>query len=212
VGVVKDARRDQLREQNVLQYFVPLAQGRSLSAMRVLLVSSDGSVEALMPRLRHALQTLAPNLPYPDVQALGEIVGSRSRPWRVGAVVLTSLGALALLLATLGLYSVLAHQVASRRREFGVRLALGASKRGVMTLVLRRATGMVGLGTAVGATVALIGSPFVGELLFEVSATEVTIYGLVVAALLAAAVLASVIPVIAATRVSPMEALRSDLS
>jgi ABC-type antimicrobial peptide transport system permease subunit len=120
------------------------------------------------------------------------------------------MGVLALVVAAVGLYSVMSYLVAQRTHEIGVRIALGARDGDILTLVLRSSLGMAGLGVVLGLGLAFASGRFVAPLLFETSPRDPVVFGGVAAAMLAVALLASVLPAIRARRVNPMEALRAE--
>ena len=119
-------------------------------------------------------------------------------------------GGLALLVAALGLYSVMSYAVVQRTREFGIRSALGASARQITASVLRDGLRVVILGMAVGAAVALIGGRFLAPMLYQTSVRDPVVFLVVVGTLLSASIVAAVVPARRATRVDPLTALRSD--
>jgi predicted permease len=131
-------------------------------------------------------------------------------PARVVALVVVSLGTLALLLATVGVYGVISYSVEQRRREIGVRMALGAQPREILGLVLRSNARAVVIGLAVGLAVFLAGSKVLESMLYGVSRLDPLAHGAVLAVLLAAAAAACAIPARRATRITPVEALRHD--
>jgi ABC-type antimicrobial peptide transport system permease subunit len=120
------------------------------------------------------------------------------------------MGALALVVAALGLYSVMSYLVAQRTHEIGVRIALGACGGDILTLVLRSSMGMAALGVVLGLGLALASGRFVAPLLFETSSRDPGVFGGVALAMLAVALLASLVPALRARSVNPMEALRSE--
>jgi ABC-type antimicrobial peptide transport system permease subunit len=122
----------------------------------------------------------------------------------------TVFGLLALVLAAIGLYSVIAYNVARRTHEMGVRMALGAGMRDLVRLVLTEGVVLAGAGVALGTAIALIVSRWVAPLLFEESPRDPTVFGVVAATLLAVALVASLVPARRAGRVDPMRALRSE--
>ena len=132
------------------------------------------------------------------------------RSWRLGATMFTIFGALALVVAAVGLYSVVAYDVSQRTRELGVRVALGASGGAVLRLVVGEGVRVVAVGLALGAAVALALAGRVAPLLYEVSAKDPATYAGVIGVLLAVAVAASLAPAIRAARVDPNVALRTD--
>jgi predicted permease len=209
VGVVEDGHRDALREEPAMQYYVPLGQEQGIGGDR-LLVRPDGDPRAIAEPLRRELLAIDPSILWLDVALLEEQLDPQLRPWRLGATLMGAFGALALLIAAIGLYSLLAHMVAGRMRELGIRTALGAQRRQVVGLVLRQGLGVAGLGLALGILLALLAGGRLEPLLFEVSPRDPVVYGAVVGALLAAALLASLVPGRRATRVDPATVLRSE--
>jgi putative ABC transport system permease protein len=137
-------------------------------------------------------------------------IRTRTRAWELGAKVLTAFGILALVLAAVGLYSVLAFSIAQRGHEFGVRMALGAQPADIIRLTLSVGLAPVIAGIAAGLVLALLGGKYVSSLLFEVAPRDPTVLGAVCAVLLGTGVLASLIPAIRATRVDPAAVLRWD--
>ena len=119
-------------------------------------------------------------------------------------------GALALVLAAVGLYSVIAYSVAQRTQEIGVRIALGAGVADVVRLVLGQGVRFAVVGIVLGGAIALWASKWVGPLLFSVSPKDPTVYGIVAVVLLTSAVLASAIPAVRASKVDPNVALRAE--
>jgi putative ABC transport system permease protein len=132
------------------------------------------------------------------------------RSWRLGATMFTIFGLLALVVAAVGLYSVVAYDVSQRTRELGVRVALGASGGTVLRLVVGEGVRVVALGLALGAAVAVSLATKVSPLLYEVSAKDPLTYAGVIAVLLVVAIVASLAPALRAARVDPNVALRAD--
>ena len=126
----------------------------------------------------------------------------------MGGSLLGFFGALALVLAAVGMYAVLAYSVAQRSREMGIRMALGASRGDVLRLVLRQGLGLAGIGLAVGLAMALAVTRLMSSLLYGVSATDVPTIATVSVLLLAVIVCASWLPAQRATRIDPMSAMR----
>jgi ABC-type antimicrobial peptide transport system permease subunit len=132
------------------------------------------------------------------------------RSWQLGATMFVVFGLLALVLATIGLYGVIAYSVTQRLHEMGVRIALGARTVDVVWLVVRRGVFLGGLGIVIGAAIALASARWLEPLLFAESARDPVVYVLVAAAMLAVAAAASFIPARRASRVDPNVALRSE--
>ena len=140
-----------------------------------------------------------------------DVIDPRQRSWQLGATMFVVFGALALVLAAVGLYSVIAYGVAQRTQEIGVRIALGAGVRDVVrTRARRRHCGSRSSASSLGGAVALWAGKWVGPLLFSVSPKDPAVYGIVAFVLLARRSLASAIPAVRASRVDPNVALRSE--
>jgi predicted permease len=209
VGVVEDGHRAALREEPAMQYYVPLGQEKGIGGDS-LLVRPAGDPRAIAEPLRRALLDIDPSILWLDVALLEERLDPQVRPWRLGAALMGAFGGLALLIAAIGLYSLLAHAVVSRMRELGIRTALGAERRQILGLVLRQGLGVAGAGLALGILLSLLAGGRLEPLLFEVSPRDPLVYGGVVGALAAAAALACLIPGRRATRVDPARVLRSE--
>jgi ABC-type antimicrobial peptide transport system permease subunit len=151
-----------------------------------------------------------PGASYVTVTPFSEIIGSQTRSWQLGATMFVAFGGLALVLAAIGLYSVIAYNVAQRTHELGVRVALGAQSRDVLRLVVVEGLRLSVFGVGIGAGVALLAGKWVKPLLFDVSPNDPTVFAIVSLTLIAVAVAASWFPALRASRVDPNVALRSD--
>ncbi len=212
VGLVATARVDAIQERPRAMYYVPLPQSTTLgmSRDRMLFLRTRGRPVDLIPQIRAAFNGMAGNLPFANIRTFQSQVDPEIQPWRLGAVMFGLFGGLALLVAALGLYSVMSYTVVQRTREFGIRSALGASGRQIVRAVLRDGLRVVLAGMAVGALVALVGGRFLAPLLYQTSARDPLVFLVVAGTLLAASVVAVVVPARRATRVDPLTALRSD--
>ncbi|HEU4631808.1 MAG TPA: ADOP family duplicated permease [Gemmatimonadaceae bacterium] len=209
VGVVKDARTFGLREEEQwLWFYAPLPPDDVDT--RVLLVRTTPGVTGMTATLRRALQELDPNLPYIEIQVLGDVLDPQIRPWRLGAALFTTFGVVAMLLAALGLYAAVAYAVAQRTREIGVRVAVGATTGNVVGLVLGDGVRIALAGIVAGLALALLGGPLIADLLFDVSPRDPLVLAGVGGGVLLAALLASLLPARRAARVDPVTALRVD--
>ncbi|MDA8020754.1 MAG: permease, partial [Thermoanaerobaculia bacterium] len=177
---------------------------------RGLVVRTTGDPEALVPAIRRTLLEGAPDMRFLDVRPLADPVQRLMAPWRLGAAMFTTFGALALLLAAVGLYSLLAFDVTQRRRELGIRAALGADRRGLIGLVLGRAIRLITAGLILGAALSLVAGRWLQRLLFSVRADDVWVYGVAISTLLIAGALAVVIPARRATSFPPAIAIREE--
>jgi putative ABC transport system permease protein len=208
VGVAENIKSQTLSNEGGLFYYLASAQFNPDQGG--LFVRARGEGTALQETVRRRLQALMPGASYVTVTPLGDILGSQTQSWRLGATLFTVFGALALVLAAIGLYSVIAYNVAQRTHEMGVRVALGAEMRDVMRLILAEGMKLTVVGVALGGVIALLVSRWVKPLLFEVSPRDPVVLGAVTVVLLGTALLASLIPARRAGRTDPMEALRGE--
>ena len=208
VGVAENIHQNSLTEKESLQLYIPIEQLRPEEA--VVFVRTRGASIAHADAIRRELQKLMPGAGYVSVTPMREVIDPSQRSWQLGATMFLVFGVLALVLAAVGLYSVIAYGVAQRTQEIGVRIALGAGVRDVVRLVLGEGVRFALAGVALGATVALGASRWLGPLLFSVSPSDPWVYGIVAVVLLVTAVLASAIPAFRASRVDPNVALRAD--
>jgi predicted permease len=207
VGVAQAIRSGSLGEPTMI-YYLPEAQRYGPGTG--LFIRTRGPARESSEAVRRELQRLASGDVYVEARALQDLVDPEVRPWQLGATMFSAFGAVALLLAAVGLYGVIAFNVAQRSHEVGVRIALGAGTRDILRLIVGDGVRVAVVGIALGGVVALAAGRFVAPLLFEVSPRDPLTLGVVVATLLAIAVAASWIPGWRATRVDPSEALRAD--
>ncbi|HEX5047009.1 MAG TPA: ABC transporter permease [Gammaproteobacteria bacterium] len=175
-----------------------------------LFIRTRGEASRETEAVRRALQEVMPGFAYVSTRTLDGVVAPQMRSWRLGATMFTIFGLLALVVAAIGLYSVVAYDVSQRTRELGVRVALGASAAAVLRLVVGEGVRVVVVGLALGAAVALVLASRVSPLLYQVSAKDPVTYAGVVGILLVVAVVASLAPALRAARVDPNVALRAD--
>jgi putative ABC transport system permease protein len=212
VGVAADSRRQNYIEDPSYLLHVPVTQTNQWMDTRVLLVRMKGERRpGLFNEIGLAMQTTASRLPYAFVRPLAaHRFDAELRPWRLGATMFGAFGVLALLLAGVGLYSVIAFSVARRTHELGVRMALGAEARDVVRMVLRQAFILATLGAIAGVVLALGGGRFIQPLLFQTSARDPVVFATVVAVILGVSIVAALLPALRATRVDPVTALRTE--
>ena len=160
--------------------------------------------------LRKRLQAVMPGPSYVNVTPLSDVFGNETRAWNLGATMFTVFGLLALALAAIGLYSVVAYNVAQRTHEMGVRVALGAEVRDLVRLVLREGLLLASVGVVLGGVVAILAAPALKALLFQEQPRDPIVLIGVAVILLAVATVASLVPARRASRVDPMQALRSE--
>lgn len=185
----------------------PLIAARQPSA---LLVRARQNAGELAPLVAREIQQLAPNMPYVSARPYRELVAPELGPWRLGATMFTLFGAIALVIAALGLYSVMAYLVSQRMQEIGVRMALGARRGDIMRLVAWQTSRAVLVGLVLGGLAAAWASRWLGDLLYETSARDPLVYGASAGALVLAAAVASALPARRSAAIDPALALRAD--
>jgi len=208
IGVVRDAHVFRVREDPSIEIYEPITSG--WSAPSVLLVRTHGDPARLEVPVQRILQSQAPNLPYADVRPLQNLVDPQIRPWKLGATMFGVFALLALVVASVGLYSVLAYDVAQRIHEMGVRMALGARAPDVVRLILGEGVRMVLIGIVLGLAATLAAGRAIASLLFDTSPHDPLVLSIVCVTLLVVAVAASARPALHATRVDPSVALRAE--
>ena len=209
VGVVQDVRRSRIQEDPFMHYYKPLGQQPSMGSSE-LVVRPRGDAAAAIPALRALVRQIDPSISIVDAGTLQDRVEPQTRSWRIGAMMFSLFAALALVVAAVGLFSVVAYFVEQRRHEIGVRVALGAQSAHVVGLMLRGAVGTTVIGEAIGCGLALAGGRFAEPLLFETSARDPVVIGAVAATLTMVSLMASTVPALRARRVDPMTALRAE--
>jgi len=207
VGIAEDVRRGNLNEPEA-HYYLPIDQFPFSDDGSFLRTNGDAADYA--ESVRRVLQGLMPGVSYVTVTPMTKIMESQTRSWKLGATMFAVFGVLALVLAAIGLYSVIAYNVTQRMHEMGVRVALGAQARDVIRLIIREGLTIVIPGVALGAIIALFAGRWLAPLLFNVSPKDPAIVSAVLATLVAVAIAASWIPATRAARVDPNEALRAD--
>ncbi|HSA56823.1 MAG TPA: ADOP family duplicated permease, partial [Gemmatimonadaceae bacterium] len=211
VGVVRDDAWQSLHEMRPV---FSLALLQSDHRRMTLIVQSAGDPRPLVAEVRRTLRGLDPNLPV-QVQTLGEYFSVAQYPFRLMGLVLGACGVLALLLATIGIYGTVAYGVAQRRREVGIRMALGAERAEILRLVIGQGMGMVGMGLGVGLvlgaglTRVLTSLPLDLPLLFGVSATDVVTFAGMTLLLALTGLAACYVPALRAAKVDPATTLRT---
>ena len=208
VGVAGDVLYGRPGEPQKLDLYYPTLQGGLPWA--TLFVKTSGDPAAIAPAVRREIKALAPNLPVFDVTTLEMRAARTFSRERFGATLLSLLAAIALFLASVGIYGLVAETVAARTREIGVRMALGASPGDIVRRVLQRGLALAAAGLAAGILAALALSRLLSSLLFGVGAGDPVTYAVVSAILLVVSAAACWIPARRATRVDPVTALRSE--
>ncbi len=211
VGVAEDIVQegDQLAGGSRYSYYLPVEQFRPHGG-NYIVVRMQGTVAPQGEVVRKALQAAMPGESYVTVRPLVEIVDGVRRSWRLGSTVLVAFGLLAVIVAAVGLYGVVAYNVAQRMHELGVRAALGATASDILRLVVGQSARFALAGVAVGSVLALLAGRWLQPLLFEQSARDPAIYVLVGAVMMAVAIVASTAPALRAAGADPSTALRGE--
>lgn len=207
VGIAADARINNLKRDAAI-CFVPYWV--SPPYMPVFLVRSNEPEQALGPAMRQAIWSIDPDVSIPTVISLDAQISDSVATDRFQALLLSGFGAAALFLAVLGIYGVLAYSVSMRTQEFGIRIALGSSRTGLVRLVLRDAFYPVAGGILLGLLASAAATRWIRSLLYETSTVDPWAVAMSLTLLLAAALLASLVPLRKAAKVDPMQALRSE--
>jgi putative ABC transport system permease protein len=206
VGVAADVRNTQLNTQPAPTMYISTTQ--STWPVMNIVVRTQADAASMAGALRRALKDLDPALALFNVQTMDALLDAQVAQPRLTASLVGLFALVALLLATIGLYGVLAFVVAQRTREIGVRMALGARPREVLTLVLRNGAWLAAIGLAIGAAGAAALGRFMSSQLYGIDPRDPLTYAAVSTLLMAVALLASGIPALRATRVDPVVALR----
>ena len=208
VGVVDDVRQSSLDEAPASQMYLAWAQGGG--AGLDLIVRSSLPTSSLVPMLRKTLADVDSRLMATDVRLIDDLVDRAISPRRFMVSLLGGFSALALLLASLGIYGVVSYTVTQRVPEIGVRMALGATAGDVRRQVLGDTLRLAAVGIAVGTAVSLTLGRVINSLLFATSATDPLAFGLMVVSLAVVAMVAGYLPARRASRIDPMQALRAE--
>jgi hypothetical protein len=209
VGVAGNTYRSRLREDPVMHYYVPAGQETGFGGAALVVGDADRPPQ-LLGDIRRLLIGLDPSIAYVGAETIQDRVDPQVRPWTLGATVFLLSGVLAIVVAGIGIYSVMSYLIADRRREIGVRMALGATAADVGRLVLRGSFAMALVGVAIGEAAALLLGRFAEPLLFETSARDPLVFASVGALLIAVAMAATLVPARRARTVNPVDALRTE--
>ncbi len=208
VGVVRHVRHAALDSEATMQVYWPVEQ-RAEQVM-VLVAQTAGDPRTLIAPLRAQVHAIDPNQAVSKVATMDGVLSQSVAPRRFTMLLLGAFAALALVLAAIGIYGIMAYVVSLRTREMGVRFALGASRADVLRLVLREVVRLTLVGLVIGLLATALVSRLLARLLYGVSAADPTVIGLVVALLFGVALAGGLVPALRASRISAMIALRSE--
>jgi ABC-type antimicrobial peptide transport system permease subunit len=209
VGVIKDIKSDGLDQSGAPHIYRPIYQfpgPRSLSLSVTVRTSLPAT--SLEPLIRREIQAIDPDLPVFNVRTMNEVIDGSLASRRFSAELVGVFAVVALLLASVGIYGLLAYMVGQRAQEIGVRMALGAQRNDILKLVLTQGALLAAVGVCVGLTLAAVAAPMIAALLYGIRAHDPIVFLAVPLILLAVSLAASYIPARRAARISPIVALR----
>src|SRR5580692_2188104 len=210
VGVVDDVKNAGLDRPAGTELYLPFRQpaGAGQTDMYVVTRAQGGDPRALAGQVRQQMNEIDPSLPLADVRLMDDVLSrAQARP-RFLTLLLTLFSAVALAIATVGIYGVVSYSVARRTKEFGLRMVLGAQTGDVLGLVMKQGAGMIAIGVGVGLILALFFTRLMASLLFGIAPTDLATFASVTAVLFGVALTACYIPARRATKVDPIQTLR----
>ncbi len=209
VGVVPNLRHYELTSPSRVQAYVPVRQAlRASGTSLTVLAKARGDAGTLPELVRRTVAGLRPDIPFAQARMLSDYVADQLGPNRALGVTTSLFGAVAALLAALGIFGVLTLAVARRGPEIGIRLAVGATPGDIVRMVLGQGLGLAALGAALGLAASAAGGRAVAAFLYEVRPWDPGVYGAVIGLLLAVAALATLAPALRAARTHPVRALK----
>jgi len=213
VGIAGDVRQYGIDHPAIAEFYTPLLQlpriTTNFAGMQVL-VRTNGDAAVLAAALRQAVRQVDPQVPVENVQTLEQLRESKLTTPKLGAFLLLVFASLALLITLAGLSAVIATTVSRRTREFGLRMALGASRRSVCAMVLTEGAWMVGAGLVIGVGAAMLCGRALKSYLYQTPPTDPLVYAGVAALFVVAGLLACLAPVRRATSIDPLSALKAE--
>jgi predicted permease len=210
VGVARNVLQYRVIDDRAIVYAPPNHPGNESALPGAMLVRVSRDPAAMIPIVRRQLQALDATMPFVQVKPYTELVAPQLQPWRLGATMFTLFGAIALVIAAVGLYSVMAFWVSQRRHEIGIRMALGAQRSDVVRLVAIQSSRAVVAGVVLGSVVAFIAAGRITDMLYETSPYDTAVYAMAATVLTLAAVVASIVPARRSSAVDPSKAIRAE--
>jgi macrolide transport system ATP-binding/permease protein len=210
VGIVQDGKYQNLTENPRPFYYLPLEQ--IYKSMRTIHVRASVPPETLALQIEGLIHEVAPDVPITQVKTMREALRGANGffLFRFGAQLTGVMGLLGLILAIVGIYSVVSYAAAQRMQEFGIRIAMGASSRHILKMVLRQGIVVISVGLIFGLAISLVGTRLIATMFFGVKPSDPLTFALVVLFLAAIALFACWIPARRATRIDPLVALRHE--
>jgi hypothetical protein len=209
IGIAEEMHLRSFADAREFSYYVPALQLDEPAQPQLMARISGASADMVEP-IRLRLQAEMPGAAYVRVFPMSRLVEPNFRAWRLGATMFAVFGGLAVILAAVGLYSLMAYDVAQRKRELSVRIALGATMSRVISLIVGRGVVLVTAGLVIGAGFAYWAAPWLQGQMWEQSPRDPAVFAAVIAALFAVGALATAAPALRASRVDPNSALREE--
>jgi ABC-type antimicrobial peptide transport system permease subunit len=210
VGVSADSKFTDLRQSPPPTIYIPFAQAEDGVPEMTFEVRTAASRGSIAPRLRQVVHDVDNNLPVLEIRTQTEQIKATLQTENIFALLTSGFGVLAILLASIGIYGVMAYAVARRTNEIGIRMALGAEAKTVLRMVLGETTMLAFAGIAAGLAASLAATRVVSSMLFGVRPTDAVTFGGAATLLLVVALVAAFVPAWRAATVDPMHALRHD--
>jgi predicted permease len=210
VGVVADVHRRSVIEQPKMQYYVPVSAAGFGVASDLIIRTTAKEMPAVSRIAAEELKRVFPRMSFPRIRSMTSMLEPQFRPWQLGATLFAAFGVLAVLVAAIGVYSVVAYAVSQRTHEMGIRIALGAQMHDVVRLVLGESSRVVVIGVALGIVTSVGLGRLVASLLYGVSSRDPFVIGGAACILLTIGLVASIVPGWRAGRLDPSTALRAD--
>jgi hypothetical protein len=220
IGVAKDVRQRSVVpsgiEGRLMQYYIPFSQvpqpepGIEWPPISGILLRARAGIESLAAPIRGIVTSGRSDLPYLQVRYYSELLEGQMRPWRLGTILLSIFGSLALAVAAMGLYAAFAHFVGERRHEIAIRIAVGAKPRGVLAMILREAVALSAAGIVCGSLVTVFAGGSLQAMLYGTAPTDPIVLGSVGLLMLGVAALATLIPARTASQTDPNTLLRTE--
>jgi predicted permease len=210
VGVAGDVRQMGVDEPVKAEMYFPYQQSEedvAFYAPRDFVIRTSVDPLSVVAAVRNEIHQVDPEQPISNIRTMDEMLGEETASRRLGMTLLTTFAGLALLLATLGIYGVLAYFVVQHTQEIGVRMALGAQRSNILALVLKQGMALTLLGVVIGLAIAFAITRLMASLLYGISTTDPLTYGVIVLLLTTVAFFACYLPARRATKVDPMVAL-----
>ena len=210
VGVVGDVRHEGLDGEPGPEMYMPVDQAANVESGPTIVVRTALDASAAAAAVREAISAIDREFPVDRIETMEQLLSRSVAQPRFRTTILMAFSILALVMASIGVYSVMNYLVIQRPREFGIRLSLGATRGDLLWFVIGRAAGLIGVGTCLGLGGAIALGRFIAELLFQTPPLDRLTFAVVPMLLVAVALFASYLPARKATRVDPMVALRHE--